>query len=106
LGGESIATNVVISAQLRLSPHSGSVLYTIFIGFTSGTITSGVSTAFSLFLCAKDPRDFGTYMGIGLWIASLAALIGPPVSGVLFDNYGFLQFSIFSGIMVFVSGCI
>ncbi|KAJ5815620.1 monocarboxylate permease-like protein, partial [Penicillium riverlandense] len=64
----------------------------IFNWFTSGTIISGASTAFSLALCAKDHWEFGTYMGIGLRIASLAALIGPPVSGVLFDNYGLLQY--------------
>lgn len=83
---------------------AGLVVYSVMFGFSSGTIVSGGSAAFTI--CPKDPRDFGTYMGMGIGISSLAALIGPPVNGALFDRYGgFLQVSIFSGIMCLVGGC-
>jgi len=55
----------------------------------------------------KDPRNIGTYMGMGMGIVSLAALTGPPINGALVSHYGgFHQASIFSGVVVFAGGCV
>lgn len=81
------------------------VVYSIAAGFVSVAIISGGSAAFSV--CPKDPRDFGTYMGMALAISSVAVLIGPPVNGALIHKYGgFLEVSIFSGIVCLVGGYI
>jgi MFS family permease len=102
LGG--IVTGVVLSCLNKAETTTALVLYSVAFGFSSGTIISGGSAAFSV--CPKDPRDIGTYLGMGLAISSLAALIGPPVNGVLVDRYGgFLEVSIFSGVMCLVGGC-
>lgn len=46
-------------------------------------------------------------MGMGMGIASLSALVGPPVSGALVSHYGsFSQMSIFAGVMCVVGGFI
>jgi MFS family permease len=81
------------------------VVYALVFGFTSGTIISGVSVAFAL--VSKDPRNNGTYMGMGLAVSSFAALIGPPVNGALVDRYGgFFQVSVFSGVVCLFGGCL
>jgi MFS family permease len=101
LGG--LVTGIVILCMNAAKSTAALIVYSLAIGFSSGTIISGASAAFSL--CAEDPRDFGTYMGMGMGVASLAALIGPPVNGALVDQYGgFLQVSIFSGVMCLVGG--
>jgi len=55
----------------------------------------------------KDPRNIGTYMGMGMAVVSLASLIGPPINGALINHYnGFDQASIFSGVVVLVGGTV
>jgi MFS family permease len=99
-----VITGIVILCMNRAETTAALVVYSVAFGFSSGTIISGASAAFSL--CPKDPRDIGTYMGMGMALSSLAALIGPPVNGVLVDRYGgFFQVSIFSGVMCLVGGC-
>lgn len=102
LGG--VITGIVILCMNKAETTAGLVVYSIAFGFSSGMIISGAATAFSV--CPKDPRDIGTYSGMGMAVSSLAALIGPPVNGALVDRYGgFSQVSIFSGIMCLVGGC-
>jgi hypothetical protein len=53
----------------------------------------------------KDPRNIGTYLGMGLGCASIAALIGSPANGALVARYGgFLQVGIMSGIFCLAGG--
>ncbi|KAK4133230.1 MFS general substrate transporter [Trichocladium antarcticum] len=101
LGG--IATGIVVLCLNSATSTAGLVVYSIVLGFTSGTIISGVSAAISI--CTDDPRNLGTYMGMGMAVGSSAALVGPPVNGVLVDKYGgFLQVSIFSGVVCLFGG--
>ncbi|KAF5592352.1 riboflavin transporter MCH5 [Fusarium pseudocircinatum] len=103
LGG--LCTGVVILCMNEAKTTAALVVYALVFGFCSGTIISGVSAAFTL--VSKDPRNNGTYMGMGLAMSSLAALIGPPVNGVLVSKYGgFLQVSVFSGVMCLFGGCL
>ncbi|KAF2646534.1 MFS general substrate transporter [Massarina eburnea CBS 473.64] len=100
-----ISCGITILCMNAARSTAGLVVYAIVFGFTSGMIISGGSAAFSI--CVQDPRDLGTYMGQGLAVGSLAALIGPPVNGVLEKKYGgFLQVSIFSGVFCVVGGVI
>lgn len=81
------------------------VVYAVFFGFWSGTLISGAAAAISL--CVDDLRDVGTYMGMGFAVGGFAVLIGPPINGALLNHYGgFLQVSIFSGVMCIVGGFI
>ncbi|KAM0490112.1 hypothetical protein ACHAP8_011887 [Fusarium lateritium] len=103
LGG--LSTGIVILCMNEAKSTASLVVYAAIFGFTSGTIISGVSAAFTLVV--KDPRDNGTYMGMGLAVSSLAALIGPPVNGALIDRFGgFFQVSVFSGAMCLFGGCL
>ncbi|KAM6519785.1 hypothetical protein FALCPG4_013372 [Fusarium falciforme] len=101
LGG--LSTGIVIFCLNETKSTPALIVYAIVFGFTSGTIISGASAAFTL--VTKDSRDNGTYMGMGMALSSFAALIGPPVNGALIDKYGgFFQVSVFSGVMCLVGG--
>ncbi|KAJ6093419.1 MFS monocarboxylate transporter [Penicillium sp. IBT 16267x] len=79
------------------------VVYSIAVGFTSGTIISGGSAA--LTICIDNPQEVGTYMGMAMGFASFAALIGPPVNGAMINHYhGYAEMSYFSGSMTIVGG--
>ncbi|EIT74471.1 monocarboxylate transporter [Aspergillus oryzae 3.042] len=98
-----ITTAIVIFCFNLATTNAGLIVYSAVIGFTSGTIISGASAAFTL--CPKDPRDMGTYMGMGIALSSFATLIGPPVNGALVKHYGgYSEASIFSGVMCFTGG--
>lgn len=99
------ASAIVIFCWNQAVTTAGLVVYSLVIGFTTGMVISGASAAFTE--CPKDPRDLGTYIGMGMGLSSFAALIGPPVNGVLVTKYGgYTEVSIFSGIMVLVGGII
>lgn len=48
-----------------------------------------------------DPRNIGTYMGMGFALDSIAALVGPPITGAFVSHYhGFDEASYFCGAVV------
>lgn len=103
IGG--FATGIVILCFDEARSTAALVVYSIAVGFTSGTIISGGTAA--LTICVDNPQEFGTYMGMAMGFASFAALIGPPVNGALINHYhGFAEMSYFSGSMTVVGGCI
>jgi MFS family permease len=103
LGG--VITGIVVLCLNSVTSTAGLIVYSIVIGFSSGTIISGATAAISI--CTDDPRNMGTYMGMGIAIASTAALVGPPVDGVMLAKYGgFLEATIFSGVICLVGGLI
>jgi len=72
-------------------------------GFFSGAIVSGMSV--TLAQVPKDPKEIGTYMGMGMATVSIAALIGPPIEGAFVSHYhGFNQVATFSGVFVIAGG--
>ena len=98
-----ISTGITILCLDQAKTTAGLVVYSIAFGFTSGTIISGGTAAFTSIV--KDTRNMGTYMGMGMAVAALAALIGPPVNGTLIDrNGGFREVSIFSGVVCLFGG--
>ncbi|KAI1766819.1 MFS general substrate transporter [Hypoxylon sp. FL1150] len=103
IGG--LASAIVIFCWNLAVTTAGLVVYSIVIGFTTGMIISGASAAFTE--CPSDPRELGTYIGMGMGLSSFAALIGPPVNGLFVTKFGgFTEVSIFSGVMVTVGGLI
>ncbi len=85
--------------------NAGIICYCCFFGFVSGTIISAASASISR--CTDDPRNMGTYMGMGMGLAAFAVLAGPPINGALFHHYGgFEQVSIFSGVMTCFGGAL
>ncbi|KAF2184009.1 putative MFS monocarboxylate transporter [Zopfia rhizophila CBS 207.26] len=86
-----------------VTSNAGLIVYSVFFGFASGTIMSGASAAFSL--CPQDARNAGTYMGMGVAIAGLGGLIGPPLNGAIVNTCGgYFQVSMFSGAMCLFGG--
>ncbi|KAK7756731.1 hypothetical protein SLS62_001174 [Diatrype stigma] len=103
LGG--LATGIVVCCLPKAETVAAVVVYAVCVGFASGTIISGSSAAFSL--CPRNPQEFGTYMGMGMAVSSLAVLMGPPVNGKFVDVYGgFFEASLFSGVMCVVGSII
>ncbi|TVY75623.1 Aspyridones efflux protein apdF [Lachnellula suecica] len=103
LGCGGMLTGITIFCMTKAETTAALVVYSIAIGFCSGTIISNGGAAFSV--CTKDPRNIGTYMGMGMGLAGVAALIGPPVNGVLVKDFGgYFQASMFSGAMCTFGG--
>lgn len=99
----AIATGIVIFCMNEARSNAALIIYSIVFGFTSGSIISGASVAFTV--CAPDPRDVGTYSGMGMAIGALGGLIGPPLDGVLVDNYeGFFQAAMYAGAVCLFGG--
>lgn len=82
--------------------HNASILvFTALFGFFSGAIISGMAVGMAS--VPKDPRNIGTYLGMGMGFAACAALVGPPSSGAMVNHYhSFEQVSIFSGVVCLV----
>lgn len=100
-----VSTGIMVFCINSPTTNAGIIVYSVFFGFVSGTIISSASAAISL--CAPDPRDLGTYMGMGMGLSAIAVLIGPPVNGALIHRYGgFDQVCIFSGVMSLAGGFI
>lgn len=100
----ALASGVMILCWQATHNNVGIFVFSGFFGFVSGAIISLMSVVFAN--VAKDPRDIGTYMGMGMAWASIGALIGPPINGALISHYGgYEQASIFSGIMMLI-GCV
>ena len=98
-----ISTGIVVFCINEPRTNAGIIVYSVFFGFVSGTIISAGSAALSG--CTNDPRNIGTYMGMGMGLASFAVLVGPPINGALLDKYGgFVQVSVFSGVVILFGG--
>ncbi|KAK2783883.1 hypothetical protein FQN52_009402 [Onygenales sp. PD_12] len=100
-----ISTGIVILCFNLAESTAALVVYSIATGLTSGTLISGGAAAFTM--CTKNPQEFGSYLGMGIGISSIAALVGPPVNGAMVAKYGgFSEVSIFSGVMCLFGGFI
>lgn len=100
-----VASGISILCFNKAVSTAGLIVYSIFYGVSSGMIISGASAA--LTVCPRDPRDLGSYIGMGMVLGAIAVLIGPPINGKLIDVYGgYLELSIFSGVMCLVGGLV
>lgn len=66
--------------------NTTTIVFAALHGFTSGAIH------FLAIACLaqvpKDPKDTGTYMGMGMLIVSFGALTGLPINGAFVTHYG------------------
>lgn len=98
-----VCTGILIFCWQKITTNAGIIVFAAIYGFFSGAIVSLVTTCFTT--VPKDPRNIGTYMGMGMMIVAFSALIGPPINGALVDRYhSFEQVSIFSGVVVVAGG--
>ncbi|KAK3693041.1 putative monocarboxylate permease [Podospora appendiculata] len=101
----SAASGVVTLCWTKCETNAGIVVFAVAFGFCSGAIVSGASV--TLASCPKDPKNIGTYMGMGLFLSSFAALISPPINGALLPtDDGFFKVSILSGVLLLVGGAL
>ncbi|OAA73640.1 Major facilitator superfamily domain, general substrate transporter [Cordyceps fumosorosea ARSEF 2679] len=99
----AVATGVVVFCFNLPQSNASIIAYAAVFGFVSGTIISGASAAISVF--ARDARDIGTYMGMGMALASIGVLVGPPVNGAFVKAYGgYFEVSVFSGTVCLFGG--
>jgi MFS family permease len=100
-----VVTGIVVYSMNSADTNAGLIVYAIVFGFTSGTIISGGAGALST--VPKDARSIGTYMGMGMAIAGVGGLVGPPVNGAIVDAYGgFYEVCMVSGTMCLVGGLV
>lgn len=105
LAATGASTGILVFVWPKVSGTAGIIVFSIFFGFTSGAIVSGGTVALSM--CPDDLKDMGTWMGQGMAIASLAALLGPPVTGAMLERFGgFTQVSIFGGVFTLVGAAL
>jgi MFS family permease len=98
----SIVSGILICCMTQVESHASFYVYSILVGFFSGTIVSGIAA--SLTRTVKDPRETGTYMGMSMAVISTAVLISPPINGKLLSDYGFFEVALFSGIACLIGG--
>ncbi|KAL7937220.1 MFS general substrate transporter [Trichoderma chlorosporum] len=101
----SIITSIVIFCMESAKTNAAIIVFAVVFGFTSGTIISGATV--SITGCTDDPRNIGTYTGMGLALAAVGALVGPPIDGAFVSHYaGFFEATMFSGAMCLFGGLI
>ena len=99
----AICTGILGLCWMKATSNGPIIAFAALYGFFSGAIVSLMTACFAQI--PKDPRNIGTYMGMGMLVVSTGALIGPPVSGALVNTYhGFKQVSIFSGVFSLAGG--
>lgn len=101
IGG--ISTGIIVFCMTTATSNAGLIIYAAFFGLGSGTIMSGAAA--SLSRCADDPSEVGTYMGMGMAVAGIGALIGPPINGAIVQATGdYFAVCMFSGSIAVAGG--
>jgi MFS family permease len=103
LAAAGLGSGILIFCMPKTSSNAAIIVFAALYGFTSGAIVSGMTVVLSQ--VPKAPRDIGTYLGMGMGVVSIAALIGPPIDGVFVSHYhGFSELCFFSGAVVLAGG--
>jgi MFS family permease len=105
LCGAALCSGILILCWQTITTSAAIIVFSALYGFFSGAIVSLMSV--SLAHVPKDPRDIGTYMGMGMAVVLLAALAGPPISGAFVTSSGgYDHVAIFSCVVVLAGGFI
>jgi MFS family permease len=103
LSASGLGTGILTFCFPKVHSNAAIIAFAALYGFTYGGIVSLMTV--TLAMVPKNARDIGTYMGMGMFVISFAALIGPPIDGAFVSHYGgFSEVSIFSGTVVIVGG--
>jgi len=101
LAAAGLSTGILIFCWTKTTSNATIILFAALYGFCSGAIVSLMSACFAM--VPRDPRNIGTYIGMGMAVDSIAALVGPPISGAFVSRYhSFDQASYFCGAAVFL----
>ena len=99
----SVSSGILIFCLQKMETNGTIIVFAALYGFTSGAIVSLMSV--NLAQIPKNPSDIGTYMGQGMAVVAIGALIGPPANGALVARFGgFDQSLIMSGVFVVAGG--
>lgn len=98
LTGLAIINAIMIFCFSVTTSNAGIIVWSCFFGFTSGGIFSVFPAAVAH--SAPQPQLIGTYIGQMMAVTSLAALTGGPILGALIKSYGYLQATIFAGVVL------
>jgi MFS family permease len=99
----ALSSGILLLCMQWLNSNASIIVFSALYGFCSGAIVSGMSVV--LTQVPKDPREIGTYMGMGMATVSIAALVGPPIDGAFQTHYhSFNEVATFSGVMVLAGG--
>jgi MFS family permease len=102
LGGSGLITGILLLCWPKCTSNASIIAFAALYGFFSGALVSLSSVCISR--VSEDPRNMGTYLGMGMFVGAFSILIGPPISGALLARYGgYEQVGIFSGVVVLVS---
>jgi MFS family permease len=94
-------TGILVFCWPSAQSNASIIVFSVLYGFFSGAIISLMAVCFMS--TAKDAKNNGTYYGLGMAIDSIAALIGPPITGAIVTKYhGFTEAAYFSGAAVLV----
>lgn len=105
LTAAALSSGVLCLCWPKVASNASIIVFTILYGFCSGAVVSLLPVCFAQI--PENPRDIGTYMGMGMAVVSVAALIGPPINGALVTHYKeFSQASILSGVMILTGGLV
>ena len=105
LGAAAFGSGILALCWSRVTTNPALIVFAALYGFCSGAIVSLMSAAMAQ--VPDNPRDIGTYLGMGMFCVSFASLIGPPINGALISHYhGFTQVTIFSGVMILIGACV
>ncbi|KXJ85301.1 major facilitator superfamily domain-containing protein [Microdochium bolleyi] len=100
-----VSSGILVFCLNSVDGTAGFVVYAIVFGFCSGSIFSASIAAITS--VTSDPREFGSYMGMGMALVAFGPLIGPPVDGALVARYGgFAEVSYFGGAVCTAGGLI
>lgn len=95
-------SGVMILAWIGCTHLSTVIVFVILFGFFSGAFVSMPPPTVAAI--TKDPKKIGVRVGQSFTIVSLAALVGPPISGALLGRNDFVKPSIFAGVIVISGG--
>lgn len=99
----ALSTGVVLFCWTQATSTAGLVVYSVVVGFTTGSIASGLTVALSD--CTTNIQSIGTFIGMGMALSSISVLIGPPINGALLDTAGgYANMSYFSGSVCLLGG--
>ncbi|KAI9749402.1 MAG: alpha-1,2-mannosyltransferase (Kre5) [Chaenotheca gracillima] len=105
LSASALCTGVLILCWQKSKSNASIIVFAALYGLCSVAIVSSMSVC--LARVPKDPKDIGTYLGMGMFVLSFGALVGPPINGALVARYGgFDEVSMLSGLVALAGGCV
>lgn len=104
----AVISGIILLAWISVKSQPSLIAISVFFGFASGSIQA-VLPAVVAFL-APDLSKIGTRIGMTLFVAGIALLIGSPIAGAIVDQQShaggltFWGMLVFAGVVVLVGG--